>query len=419
MNFKGEIQEVQATNEANIIKGRLIELGRINKNGWGVKEVDLAQFKDIPVRACPHRIDKHYCDEMGDMNSIIGRTIEATVDAGWVWVTAKITDSIAQRKIAEGSWIPKWSVFGTGQMMEDGFVKDFRVEAISLVENPAYPEAGFEVAAEQRAEFDDLEMGVEEFGGAKWTRAFINSLPDSSFAYIEPCYRQGKTKDKNARHLPYKDKNGKIDLPHLRNALARVSQIEPICPDTNRQTAINEAMKVLQKAKKEVNMAEEEKVETKEVETVEADFKAEVEKLQAENEKLKEEVEKLQAEKAEMEKKLAGSISAEKFEEVKAELLEKAKASVLEEMERQELVEKAVTAGLKTGLFTEDTVKAEREKLQAKTLDELREQVKILTFTAEKIEESENKFQKTELPADTTVSVTVGRYDAIKREWVA
>ena len=56
---------------------------------------------------------------------------------------------------------------------------------------------------------------------AVWTTKYVNSLPDSSFAYI----------DSNGRHLPYKDANGKIDLPHLRNALARASQVKGLSGD--------------------------------------------------------------------------------------------------------------------------------------------------------------------------------------------
>jgi hypothetical protein len=71
---------------------------------------------------------------------------------------------------------------------------------------------------------------------AKWTRKFINNLPDSAFAAIEPAYPE-KTEDKNARHLPHhngegdlgKEKsNANLDLPHYKNALARVNQINPI-----------------------------------------------------------------------------------------------------------------------------------------------------------------------------------------------
>ncbi len=61
----------------------------------------------------------------------------------------------------------------------------------------------------------------------EWTTAYINDLPDESFAYIEPGGKkddEGKTVPRSLRYLPYKDKNGKVDLPHLRNALARLPQ---------------------------------------------------------------------------------------------------------------------------------------------------------------------------------------------------
>jgi hypothetical protein len=61
----------------------------------------------------------------------------------------------------------------------------------------------------------------------EWTTEYINDLPDSSFAYIEPSGTkdgEGKTTPRTLRHLPYKDKDGKVDLPHLRNALARLPQ---------------------------------------------------------------------------------------------------------------------------------------------------------------------------------------------------
>jgi len=60
-----------------------------------------------------------------------------------------------------------------------------------------------------------------------WEPAYVNDLPDSSFAVIEPRGKkdgEGKTVPRSLRHLPFKDKDGKVDLPHLRNALARLSQ---------------------------------------------------------------------------------------------------------------------------------------------------------------------------------------------------
>lgn len=70
---------------------------------------------------------------------------------------------------------------------------------------------------------DDEELDEK----AVWSTAFINNLPDSSFAYIESGGskdEEGKTKPRSLRHFPYKDASGKVDLPHLRNALARAPQ---------------------------------------------------------------------------------------------------------------------------------------------------------------------------------------------------
>src|SRR5215831_1373863 len=58
---------------------------------------------------------------------------------------------------------------------------------------------------------------------AVWSTAYVNSLPNSSFLYIDSS---------GGRHLPYKDKSGKIDLPHLRNAIARANQVKGISADT-------------------------------------------------------------------------------------------------------------------------------------------------------------------------------------------
>jgi HK97 family phage prohead protease len=62
---------------------------------------------------------------------------------------------------------------------------------------------------------------------AVWSTARINDLPDSSFLYIEPDAEKdedGKTIPRGKRHFPYKNADGGIDLPHLRNAIARIPQ---------------------------------------------------------------------------------------------------------------------------------------------------------------------------------------------------
>ena len=62
----------------------------------------------------------------------------------------------------------------------------------------------------------------------KWSKAFMNELPDSSFAYIEPGGEkdeEGKTYPRYLRHFPVKDEEGNWDRAHLINALARLKQI--------------------------------------------------------------------------------------------------------------------------------------------------------------------------------------------------
>lgn len=62
---------------------------------------------------------------------------------------------------------------------------------------------------------------------AVWSAAYINDLPDSAFLYIEPGGtkdEEGKTVPRSLRHFPIRDASGALDLPHLRNALARIPQ---------------------------------------------------------------------------------------------------------------------------------------------------------------------------------------------------
>jgi len=65
---------------------------------------------------------------------------------------------------------------------------------------------------------------------AVWSTAYVNNLPNSAFLYVEPGKDDGDGKrvPRSLRHLPYKDSNGKIDLPHLRNAIARIPQMKGI-----------------------------------------------------------------------------------------------------------------------------------------------------------------------------------------------
>lgn len=83
-----------------------------------------------------------------------------------------------------------------------------------------------------------------------WTREYINNLPDSSFLWIESGGKkdsEGRTEPR-FRHLPYKDSSGRIDLPHVRNALARLSQVKGL-PHSKMISIRNILQKILKEQK--------------------------------------------------------------------------------------------------------------------------------------------------------------------------
>ena len=61
-------------------------------------------------------------------------------------------------------------------------------------------------------------MGMKKLLERVWTRRYINSLPDSTFAIVY------KENDRVVRKFPHHNADGIIDLPHLRNANSRLPQ---------------------------------------------------------------------------------------------------------------------------------------------------------------------------------------------------
>lgn len=72
----------------------------------------------------------------------------------------------------------------------------------------------------------EITLGMQ-WAMSEWDNAYIDNLPDDAFAVISSGGKkdaEGNTEPRALRHLPYKDAQGNIDLPHLRNALARLPQ---------------------------------------------------------------------------------------------------------------------------------------------------------------------------------------------------
>lgn len=91
-------------------------------------------------------------------------------------------------------------------------------------------------AAAKNAGYKPQEEKWMETRKAVWDTKYINDLPDAAFAIVLSGGKkddEGKTKPRSLRKLPHHDKsvkksteNGSVDLPHLRNALARLDQTE-------------------------------------------------------------------------------------------------------------------------------------------------------------------------------------------------
>jgi hypothetical protein len=68
---------------------------------------------------------------------------------------------------------------------------------------------------------------AQEMVMAEWDTEYINDLPDSAFACIDPGGEkdeQGKTVPRAKRHYPHHNRAGEVDTPHLRAGRARVRQ---------------------------------------------------------------------------------------------------------------------------------------------------------------------------------------------------
>jgi len=68
--------------------------------------------------------------------------------------------------------------------------------------------------------FGILILSTSPADAAKWSRHYVQELPDSAFAAIET------TPDgKPLRYLPHHDIDGNLDIPHLCNAVSRLDQV--------------------------------------------------------------------------------------------------------------------------------------------------------------------------------------------------
>ena len=214
---------------------------------------------------------------------------------------------------------------------------------------------------------------VEEEMKAVWSAAYKSSLPDSSFAYVG---EDGK------RSLPYKDKKGKIDVPHLRNALARLDQTD-ISAD-----AKVEAKKKLLTAARKLGIGEKKKsLDQEETDMTKEEIKEEVKEETPSEKTTAKETEKAPETQTPAEK--TESKEEVKSEEVKSEETK----SETEDSEEVKALKEEVKALKET--MTEEIKSAVIEELKS-----------IKPETNNLVDTKEEKFTKEEVKSDVVSQVT-------------
>lgn len=109
-----------------------------------------------------------------------------------------------------------------------------------------YKELGMGDVAWDRAVIDALGGTMAE-PTKKWSAAYVNDLPDVSFAYVEPGGRVddvGKTAPRILRHFPYKDAEGNVDADQIQRVAARVDGANLTATVKTRVTAALKAVAV-------------------------------------------------------------------------------------------------------------------------------------------------------------------------------
>lgn len=143
-----------------------------------------------------------------------------------------------------GKWTDVNGEIGkAGQVYEaDFFQRDIVANHVAIVPRAR---AGSTAAIRLDSAGDEL-VERSEREDSQWSTAFVNDLPDGSFLYISPGGKKddsGKTAPRDLRHFPVKDGAGKVDLPHLRDALSRIPQAN--IPTAAKNSAKKEAQSLL------------------------------------------------------------------------------------------------------------------------------------------------------------------------------
>jgi hypothetical protein len=174
----------------------------------------------------------------------IGKVVKTDWDGQNLWYEAEVYDDEVAEKIRKGliQHVSVGADYETIDILDGKVPHGLHNAELSLVAVPGIPETNIKVLEKLVPPNEEelkklvevqvkaiLEAEQKRLKEAEWDTAYINDLPDSAFAVISKGGTkddQNKTVPRTLRHLPHHKTDGSLDIPHLRNALARLSQTD-------------------------------------------------------------------------------------------------------------------------------------------------------------------------------------------------
>lgn len=372
-----------------LISGPLIEVDKINKNGWGIDSKEINNYAagliGVPLRKCSGADElemAHSCDYNWNPDDDIGRITGAGIIDGWLHAAAEITDSIAQRKIAEGTWNTFWSSFLSHTAQSAGnMLSGTKALSVTLVEDPAYTGAHFKVNSK-----DPLQ-------GAS-----------------------NMTKDKDKPETFTKEDVDKLVAAATSEATKELLSREDV--ETQVAAAI-EAEK--EKTKDMLTKEDADKLVSAGI----ADAKASEEAASKKKETAGDNITQEQAEalvSAAVTKATEGSIPREDVEKLVAASVEQAKTATLGSIEKEQLVKDVLEIQVSAGLVDKDKTEDAVNGLMLKSAATLKADLGMLGKMQEALKaagtEAVDKFKEANIPASgKSGGATFGKWDPVKKEW--
>jgi hypothetical protein len=236
---------------------------------------------NAPIKMARNQISKGHKEALGNPIGVISNLSKEgnkVIALAALWSKERPDDIALLKKMYDEGNPPNVSfelAYASSDMVNDVEVlKDCVLNGLAVVGMPAYS-GRTPFIAFSSVEIEEVTAELSE--AAVWTRAFIDDLPDSAFLYVESGGKkdgEGKTVPRSLRHFPYKDSSGKTDLPHLRNAIARIPQSN--ISDSLKSSLQSKAQKLLSSAEAST---EDNKMEEKELEQAKLDLQKKEELL--------------------------------------------------------------------------------------------------------------------------------------------